>query len=163
MTVVRTSDDKLNADMSQQEAFNMVQRAGNHPSKERLDAALKTLEQALHEVRHAQDCGAEWYTKGSSGLYQQVRMWVNKGFDAIREARAAPETPDAPSGFIDAATVGAMELVARLLPYAQATQAADYEELTAQGSVCRAAEKALAAYHEANELKASEQRIKGTA
>jgi hypothetical protein len=66
-------------------------------TNEKLDAALKTLEQALREVSHAQDRGAEWYTKGSSGLYQQVRMWVNKGFDAIREARAAAEPGDGDS------------------------------------------------------------------
>lgn len=55
------------------------------PSKEQL---LKDIEQALLEVRHAQEVGANWYTRGASGLYQQVAMWVGKGFAALDALRA---------------------------------------------------------------------------
>lgn len=48
--------------------------------------ALKTAQQALLEVRHAQSVGCEWYTKGHSGLYQQVEMWSRRGLEAIKKA-----------------------------------------------------------------------------
>lgn len=51
-----------------------------------LDAALAVVNQALLEVAHAQSCGANWYTRGASGLYQQVAMWVRKGREAIAKA-----------------------------------------------------------------------------
>ncbi len=51
-----------------------------------LEAALRITHQALIETAHAQSVGADWYTKGASGLYQQVAMWVRKGLDAIRKA-----------------------------------------------------------------------------
>lgn len=43
---------------------------------------IKIINQMILEVRHAQYNGSDWYTKGSSGLYQQVSMWLNKGTDA---------------------------------------------------------------------------------
>jgi hypothetical protein len=46
--------------------------------------ALKTARQALMEVDHAQRCGPDWYSKGSSGLYMQVRMWLNRGLEAVK-------------------------------------------------------------------------------
>lgn len=49
--------------------------------------ALKTAHQALLEVAHAQDVGPEWYTRGASGLRQQVGMWVRRGLDALNKAR----------------------------------------------------------------------------
>lgn len=49
--------------------------------------ALKTAHQALLEVAHAQDVGPEWYTRGASGLRQQVAMWVRRGLDALNKAR----------------------------------------------------------------------------
>jgi uncharacterized protein YoxC len=54
---------------------------------DRLNAALDVLQQTLLEVSHAQQCGADWYTKGASGLRQQVAMWVHKGQTAINSAR----------------------------------------------------------------------------
>jgi hypothetical protein len=48
-----------------------------------LHAALPILSQALLEVAHAQECGAQWYTRGADGLYNQVAMWVRKGRAAI--------------------------------------------------------------------------------
>jgi len=54
--------------------------------------ALKTAHQALLEVRHAQQVGPEWYTRGAGGLFQQVRMWVDRGLDAINKARPTSST-----------------------------------------------------------------------
>ena len=51
------------------------------------DKALEILQQTLLEVAHAQQCGAEWYTKGSQGLYSQVSMWVSRGQDAINRIK----------------------------------------------------------------------------
>ena len=58
-----------------------------------LDAAwpdIKTMQQALLEMKHAQSAGPEWYTRGESGLKQQVRMWIDKGLkssEAINKLR----------------------------------------------------------------------------
>jgi hypothetical protein len=49
--------------------------------------ALKTAHQALLEVAHAQDAGPEWYTRGASGLRQQVSTWVRRGLDALNKTR----------------------------------------------------------------------------
>ena len=49
-----------------------------------LKAVLEVLTQTVYEVDHAQRKGSEWYTKGSSGLYQQVRLWLDKSFVAIK-------------------------------------------------------------------------------
>ena len=53
-----------------------------------LDAALDVCNQMILEVNHAQSNGSDWYTKGESGLYQQVSMWIGKASDAIKKARA---------------------------------------------------------------------------
>jgi hypothetical protein len=53
---------------------------------EQLRESIKTMRQALCEVAHAQREGAGWYTRGSSGLYQQVSMWVRRGRDAAEAA-----------------------------------------------------------------------------
>jgi hypothetical protein len=34
------------------------------------------LRQALIEVSHAQQVGANWFTHGADGLYRQVSMWI---------------------------------------------------------------------------------------
>lgn len=52
---------------------------------DRLRDALKTAQQALMEVQHAQECGPGWYTRGEQGMYQQTCTWVRKGLAAIRE------------------------------------------------------------------------------
>ena len=44
--------------------------------------AIKTANQALLEVEHARLKGPDWYTRGASGLYQHVAMWVKRGLDA---------------------------------------------------------------------------------
>ena len=43
---------------------------------------IKTMQQALLEMKHAQSAGPGWYTRGESGLKQQVRMWLDKGLKA---------------------------------------------------------------------------------
>jgi hypothetical protein len=50
-------------------------------------AAIEALEQMILEVRHAQSVGSSWYTKGDSGLYQQVRMWLDKGSKSLTTLR----------------------------------------------------------------------------
>jgi hypothetical protein len=51
-----------------------------------LREALKVAQQALLEVRHAQDAGPSWYTKGGAGLYMQVHVWLRKGLQAVTRA-----------------------------------------------------------------------------
>ena len=41
-------------------------------------AAIEVLGHMVMEVRHAQEVGAGWYTRGAGGLYQQVRLWLDK-------------------------------------------------------------------------------------
>ena len=56
-----------------------------------LYAACKVAMQFALEVAHAQDVGPDWYTKGESGMYQQVRMWIKKAHDAVSAATAKAE------------------------------------------------------------------------
>ena len=44
---------------------------------------IKTIQQTFMEVAHAQHNGSAWYTKGDSGLYQQVSMWLGRGQAAL--------------------------------------------------------------------------------
>jgi len=46
-------------------------------------AAIEVLRHTVMEVRHAQNVGAEWYTRGAGGLYQQVRLWLDKADAAL--------------------------------------------------------------------------------
>lgn len=50
-----------------------------------LERGRETAHQGFLEVAHAQECGPGWYTKGESGMYQQVRMWVERGLEATRK------------------------------------------------------------------------------
>lgn len=50
-----------------------------------IEEQVKVLQQTLLEVSHAQQCGAEWYTKGEAGLFSQVSMWIRRGQTAIDE------------------------------------------------------------------------------
>lgn len=52
---------------------------------EKMKAAIMVVSQTLLEVSHAQDVGANWYTRGHSGLFAQIRMQVAKGVKAIKE------------------------------------------------------------------------------
>jgi hypothetical protein len=71
-------------------------------------AAIKVAYQALLEFSHAQESGPGWYTRGQNGMYAQVRMWLDRGLEAVRGAlgpydergqylkeRTTHETPDA--------------------------------------------------------------------
>ena len=51
-----------------------------------VDEALKVAQQALMEVAHAQEVGPQWYSRGESGLRNQVDMWVRKGLTALQAA-----------------------------------------------------------------------------
>jgi hypothetical protein len=55
---------------------------------ERLRAALEIAQQAILEFSVAQERGPQWYTHGADGMYRQVRLWLQKGMDACREALA---------------------------------------------------------------------------
>lgn len=46
--------------------------------------ALKVARHALLEFSLAQERGPGWYTKGASGMYQQVQHWLRKGLEAVR-------------------------------------------------------------------------------
>jgi len=50
-----------------------------------LNHVIEVQSQALAEVRHAQNCGAQWYTKGERGLFMQVRMWLDKASEARKQ------------------------------------------------------------------------------
>ena len=55
---------------------------------EKLEAAREVMKQTLLEITHAQQCGPGWYTRGASGLHQQVRMWINKANVAIKKTES---------------------------------------------------------------------------
>ncbi len=57
----------------------------------KLQKALPIANQALLEMDHAYNYGSEWYTRGESGLRQQVRMWLDRGMKAITEASNSGE------------------------------------------------------------------------
>ena len=58
----------------------------------KLIAVIKVLRQTVLEVRHAQDQGSRWYTKGDSGLFQQVRLHLNRADVAIKSVESALDT-----------------------------------------------------------------------
>lgn len=47
-------------------------------------AAMDTTHQALMEIDHAHRQGTRWYTRGETGLREHVRMWIDRGFAALR-------------------------------------------------------------------------------
>ena len=52
--------------------------------RKRLREDVNTMRQAIFEVDHAQRQGPGWYTKGDSGLYEQVRLWLDRALDAAK-------------------------------------------------------------------------------
>ena len=62
-----------------------------------LNKAFDTLEVAFIEFSLAQQRGPGWYTRGDVGLYAQVRVWLDRGFAAIKAARTAPPEPNTPA------------------------------------------------------------------
>lgn len=55
-------------------------------------AALRIARQTFREVEHAQRSGANWYTQGASGLYQQVALHLRRG----EKAASLSLPPDLP-------------------------------------------------------------------
>lgn len=53
---------------------------------EQLREALKVAQQSLLEFSHAQEQGPRWYTRGEKGMYQQVRLWLDRGLKAVKDA-----------------------------------------------------------------------------
>jgi len=51
-----------------------------------LREALKVAQQAILEFSHAQESGPSWYTRGANGMYQQVRLWLDRGMTAVSGA-----------------------------------------------------------------------------
>jgi len=47
--------------------------------------SIDTIKQTLLEVKHAQYSGSDWYTRGERGLFQQVRLHLDKADKAIKE------------------------------------------------------------------------------
>ena len=77
-------DPAPSEDTQEDEAIKYIRADEAEEKIERLDSVIKVLHQAILEVDHAQQDGASWYTKGSSGLYQQVRLWINKSYEALK-------------------------------------------------------------------------------
>jgi predicted nuclease with TOPRIM domain len=50
----------------------------------RYKEALKTCNQFVLEVSHAMQCGPDWYTRGESGLRNQIQTWINKASEAVK-------------------------------------------------------------------------------
>lgn len=48
--------------------------------------AIKTANQALAEVAHAQAVGPDWYTRGADGMRNHVSDWVRRGLKASNDA-----------------------------------------------------------------------------
>lgn len=64
--------------------------------------AIEVLRQTVMEVRHAQSSGSDWYTNGSSGLYMQVALHLNRADDAIKSVENKIElTNDKKGIYID--------------------------------------------------------------
>ncbi len=50
---------------------------------------IKVLQQTVMEVKAAQNRGPEWYTKGATGLYSQVRLHIDKAEEALESIKPA--------------------------------------------------------------------------
>lgn len=72
--------------------------AGRDLEIERLRPALEVAQQAILEFYYAQLAGPQWYTHGKDGMYRQVRMWLQRGMEAVAAALEPPCTcaPDRP-------------------------------------------------------------------
>ena len=51
-------------------------------------AALDQSMQFISEVCHAREVGPDWYTRGESGLFQQIGAKIHKTVDAVKPAQA---------------------------------------------------------------------------
>jgi hypothetical protein len=52
-----------------------------------LEEKINILQQAILEFAHARSCGPDWYTRGESGMYQQVGLWIDRGQEAVNDAK----------------------------------------------------------------------------
>lgn len=75
----------------QKQCGNYIAPPSPHGTVSDFKEHLSTIKQAFLEVAHAQYNGSAWYTRGESGLYQQVAMWVRKGNAAVDAIGAAQE------------------------------------------------------------------------
>jgi hypothetical protein len=90
LSISRQSRERAKADLAIADAKIASLEAESIEMHGKLDAiseAIGVVSQALLEVEHAQSVGSSWYTKGHSGLYRQVSMWVRRGQVAIRAAQ----------------------------------------------------------------------------
>ena len=84
VAVCEEYDDEYDVHQVMQAVADVCSKHYRQHDAEKVREELKTINQAILEVAHAQQSGAEWYTKGSSGLYQQVRLWIGKASDSIK-------------------------------------------------------------------------------
>lgn len=56
-------------------------------TNEEFEKCLQDINQAFLEIAHAQRNGPSWYTRGENGMYQQVSMWLSRGFDATERIK----------------------------------------------------------------------------
>ena len=54
---------------------------------EELIACIKVLRQTIMEVNHAQMSGPDWYTKNEKGLFQQVRLHIDRARVALEKVK----------------------------------------------------------------------------
>jgi hypothetical protein len=78
------------------ETCNMDERTNEEVLRDHIDKlnhVIKVQAQALAEVRHAQDSGSQWYTRGADGLFMQVRMWLDKASEAHAKLTSTKPVP----------------------------------------------------------------------
>ncbi len=71
--------------------LGLTRKKDKEKIKELLEV-IRVLRQTVMEVRHAQNQGNSWYTKGEEGLYQQVRLHLDRADRAIESVRLDLET-----------------------------------------------------------------------
>ena len=53
-------------------------------NEEELIEVIRVLRQTVMEVRHAQNSGPDWYTRGASGLFMQVMTHLDRADEALK-------------------------------------------------------------------------------
>jgi len=80
-----SQDDCIIADRQHSDDMNTDLILKLTDELEAKDKCIGVLKQTVAEVRHAQNQGSGWYTHGDSGLFLQVRMWLDRADKAINE------------------------------------------------------------------------------
>ncbi len=81
----------------------------------RLSGHMQISRQAHIEFLHAWEVGPSWYTKGESGLRQQVRHWLDKGLEATSGFEPSPGPADwVPAGVLQRQLAEARATIAKL-------------------------------------------------